>query len=490
MLLIPNNHQALLSVILPALILHQRNRMSSYYSADGLFTEDMPLLPAGVGGASGVGADVGGRAAGGAKNQHHHPHNQHVGRHRHRPSLEAVLGGPADTAGPPITSLESRQQQQQQGSSSQPVRSKSPLPGVDLGRIPSPMANRQGRQLSAAAPGYVPGGFGTVPGLMPNQAKRVSKPSRPRKAISEFRKKTRTLPLGWRGRIGVHVHVDEINIEKLGSKIKSKFLARKLEPGKELLWDYSGGDGGGWDGGGGGSDWDVIEYYDAIRVWQTAPPFLGQDLVQDWPLSEDEDAGMEGKDAVAEELRQPSIDFEAARPEVYLFSFGAAVFWNFPSEDVEIQWLKDHVLEPFKDAVGDDHTNEEVEAAKDEMAFVYSADKKFSLRRDVAHLESRETGEKLAVSFALAKSSLLSVYEERVQKTIDRNSHIPEEMVKNGRLHMTRQDISREVGRMLLVKHGINLDSVRPLCAGVWDDLLRKLGLHGLILSGAPLLRV
>jgi uncharacterized Rmd1/YagE family protein len=46
-------------------------------------------------------------------------------------------------------------------------------------------------------------------------------------------------------------------------------------------------------------------------------------------------------------------------------------------------------------------------------------------------------------------------------KTIDRNSHIPEEMVKNGRLHMTRQDISREVGRMLQVKHGINLDTVR-----------------------------
>jgi uncharacterized Rmd1/YagE family protein len=46
------------------------------------------------------------------------------------------------------------------------------------------------------------------------------------------------------------------------------------------------------------------------------------------------------------------------------------------------------------------------------------------LKQYVATLTTREWGEKLAVSFALAKSSLLTVYEECVQQTTEQNSHI------------------------------------------------------------------
>jgi uncharacterized Rmd1/YagE family protein len=211
------------------------------------------------------------------------------------------------------------------------------------------------------------------------------------------------------------VHVDEINIEKLGPKIKSK-LASKPAADAAAAKSLDDGDVGGASEFGGDSSsgpWDVAEYYDSIRLWQVSPPYLGQEQVIDWPLSEDEDTAAEANGGD----RAPSIDYEAARPEVFLFSFGAAVFWNFPSEEVEIRWLNEHVLEPFNEAVGDGLADEEVEAAKDEMAFVYGGvDNPFSLKRDVANLETRETGEKLAVSYALAKSSLLSVYEERVQK--------------------------------------------------------------------------
>jgi uncharacterized Rmd1/YagE family protein len=437
-----------------------------------MFAEDTtPLLPSGVVIASGTATARIGNS------------------HRQQPppqSLEAAFGGPPDFVA--TASYELKNQQQEQGQQ-KTTRPRTPLAEMGI-RFPSPPTRQRHQQQRETSgqhnlqplPG-VGGGAGPSTLIPPQQNqqgminKRVSKPSRPRKAISEFRKKTRIFPIGWRGRIGVHVHVDEINIEKLGSKIKAKFAsvaAAEAAAGttnKDLEDVSDGGVRGGGEGDGGGP-WDVSEYYDAIRVWQTSPPYLGQELVMDWPLSEDEDTANEATKEPAHQ-HQPSIDFEATRPEVFLFSFGAAVFWNFPSEQVEIGWLRENVLEPFPEAVGDDHTDEEIEAAKDEMAFVYGVDKQFNLRRDVANLETRETGEKLAVSFALAKSSLLSVYEERVQKTIDRNSHIPEEMVRNGRLHMTRQDISREVGRMLLVKHGINLDSVRQ-----WQKNKLSLALH------------
>lgn len=379
--------------------------MSSY---NGEGSEDMPLLSATVVSSQSQPSTV----AATARRSTSHPH---------RPSLErldAVFGGTVESsAGLASNLMEAgaalpRKQSQGDGVAGTTISSSGHA------RMPSPSRIQQQLQ--------------SHPLLQPIQqqnattTKRVAKPSRPRKAISEFRKKTRHFPpKGWQGRVGVHVQVDEINVEQLCLLIKSKM-----------------------------PDWDVIDYYDAMRIWQTEPPYIGHEKWSEWPVSEDEDAEGGGAGGGV-----GSIDFEAARPEVYLFSFGAAVFWNFPSDEFEAKWLKEQIFTPFPDAYGTEHTTEETDAAKDEMAFIYG--QQFSLKRDVASLETRETGERLAVSFALAKSSLLTVYEERVQKTIDRNSHIPEEMVKNGRLHMTRQDISREVGRMLLVKHGINLDSVR-----------------------------
>jgi hypothetical protein len=58
-----------------------------------------------------------------------------------------------------------------------------------------------------------------------NDSKRImiAKQSRPRKAIAEFRKKGRGEHWSaWTGRVGVHVKVDEINIEKLSAEIEKK----------------------------------------------------------------------------------------------------------------------------------------------------------------------------------------------------------------------------------------------------------------------------
>jgi uncharacterized Rmd1/YagE family protein len=269
----------------------------------------------------------------------------------------------------------------------------------------------------------------------PKQTKRVvTKTSRPRKAIAEFRKQKGRAHSTWTGRVGVHVPVDEIDIEQL-----SKLITLQLKQ----------------------EHWESIDYYDALRLWQTEPQYFGQDeqqVLYDWPMSEDENAVSGVEDMLMNDgaPTNHSLDLTAAMPEVYMFTFGVVVFWNFPSNESEQEWIKKNLIKPFPECYGEQLSTKEIDSANDQMAFEFGD--AFSLKRDVATLTTRETGEKLAVSFGLAKSSLLSVYEERVQRTIERNSHIPEEMAKTGTLHMTRQDISREVGRMLLVKHGINLD--------------------------------
>jgi uncharacterized Rmd1/YagE family protein len=123
----------------------------------------------------------------------------------------------------------------------------------------------------------------------------------------------------------------------------------------------------------------------------------------------------------------------------------------------------------LEDVCGTLHDERAMSSASDDLEFVY--DDKFVLRRDVCKLQTKEPGEKLAVSFGLAKSSLLSVYEWMLQQTIERNSHIPELLANTGTIPMTKMNISMEIGRIFLVKHGINLDSnLHDTPEEFWED--------------------
>jgi len=271
--------------------------------------------------------------------------------------------------------------------------------------------------------------------------------SRPRKAVAEFRKKHRQtadatatteggiLPVtSWQGRVGIHLHVDEIDIDKVMQVFTS--------PTKK------------------DSNWNAVDHFEVVRLWQSEPPYIGHELWSEWPLSEDEDNG------------GGEIDWTAAMPEIYVFSFGVIVFWNFPNEDYEKKWIDNRLLNELENACGDLYKEDEIESAMDSVSFQYGGGyQKFSIKQDHCILSTRDEGEKLAVSFALAKSSLLSLYELRVQHVIERNSHLPQEMVENGRIHMSTKDMTREVGRLFLVKHGINLDqSLIDTPEEFWED--------------------
>ena len=259
----------------------------------------------------------------------------------------------------------------------------------------------------------------SMPTIIPSTIQRVdskriiAKQSRPRKRISEFRRKGRDYTT-WRGRIGVHLPIDEIDIAALSQDILNTL------PG-----------------------WELEDEYDCLRLSRLHAASYASDAT----LTDDET----GVGPIKE-----SSSFDVAMPEVFVFSFGAVVFWNFVNAKQEEEWMETYLLCRLN-VCGVLHNVAAAENASDEIAFVYGDESSFKM--DVVALFTRESGEKLAVSFALAKSSLLSIYEWRLQRTIERNSHIPEELAKNGSIHMTREEISKEIGQIFLVKHGINLDS-------------------------------
>jgi uncharacterized Rmd1/YagE family protein len=137
--------------------------------------------------------------------------------------------------------------------------------------------------------------------------------------------------------------------------------------------------------------------------------------------------------------------------EVLIFSFGAVVFFNFPTEQMEQEWMQAYLFSTKCDSTGTRHDPRAIESASDDFEFEYGDI--FSLKHDICCFMTREPGEKLAVAFALAKSSLLSIYEWTLEQTIARNSHITEHLAKTGNIPMHKGELSIEIGRLFLVKH-------------------------------------
>jgi uncharacterized Rmd1/YagE family protein len=114
------------------------------------------------------------------------------------------------------------------------------------------------------------------------------------------------------------------------------------------------------------------------------------------------------------------------------------------------------------------HNPESIVAARDEMGFCYG--ETFRWRRDVVQLRTRDAGEKMAVSFAFAKSANLSAYEWRMEQAVRRNAHIPEALAEHGELHLKRREIDGEIGRLYLLNNAINLTTNMLDTPEVRDD--------------------
>jgi uncharacterized Rmd1/YagE family protein len=238
--------------------------------------------------------------------------------------------------------------------------------------------------------------------------------TRQRKNVGAFRR-TRQDYATWKGRIGVHVEYEEFDLKKLLSDIYQTLPSK----------------------------WELVDCYDVIRMWLPTDTSVHSFSEEDVPSGEGAYADGDGQ-------------IHASMPEVFVFGFGAVVFWNFSDEASEKSWIEQYLF-PHKEVLGLKHNVECIESACDEMGFCYG--EKFGWHRDVVQLRTRDAGEKLAVSFAFAKSANLSIYEWRLEQAIQRNAHIPEDLAEHGQLHLNRKEINVEIGRLYLLNNAINLET-------------------------------
>ncbi|KAJ8609955.1 hypothetical protein CTAYLR_008086 [Chrysophaeum taylorii] len=189
---------------------------------------------------------------------------------------------------------------------------------------------------------------------------------------------------------------------------------------------------------------------------------------------EDEDAGDLGDFEASEEdvapprspPRSPPRD-EYWTKHVFVFGFGCVVMWGFDkSEERELVagLLGDHSVD-----AGLTSAAERVEA-HDTMTYKVEAGRG-TCKNDVIRLSSDDPLEKFSLSYALAQSAKLFIWEFRVDVTIKEVKHIPERLAATGKTDLTEKRISQMIGKVFIERTQVNLHSeILDVPELLWED--------------------
>jgi uncharacterized Rmd1/YagE family protein len=131
---------------------------------------------------------------------------------------------------------------------------------------------------------------------------------------------------------------------------------------------------------------------------------------------------------------------------VCLFSYGCVTFWDLTEKQAK-EFLQ--TLKQFENGSIEPHYH----------LFDYKIDIEYKVSQDIITLSNQMPIEmqKLAVSYGISQSMKLSVFESRIDSTIDQTRYIPEELARTGRISMSRKQLSKQIGGLFLERNSINL---------------------------------
>ena len=143
--------------------------------------------------------------------------------------------------------------------------------------------------------------------------------------------------------------------------------------------------------------------------------------------------------------------------EVFIFDFGAAVFWGF-SKGEEAELLK--TIRGFvTKGLVEQH---EFASGEDDMAFATSPDMgteaHFTVTNDFITLpDVSKVKERLSISFAIGQSAVLAIFEARIERKIEEYKYIPETLAACGRVQLTEEQLGIMIGEVFVIRHDVNL---------------------------------
>lgn len=151
---------------------------------------------------------------------------------------------------------------------------------------------------------------------------------------------------------------------------------------------------------------------------------------------------------------------------VFCFSFGCVVLWGLERNDE--RGIVSGLMDDPAVRSGATSAAERVEAHD---TLLFCSGPSYCCKNDVIRLASDEPLEKLSLSYALAQSAKLFVWEARVDVTINQVKHIPDNLASTGRVDLTETHISQMIGKVFIERTQVNLHSEILDSPGfLWED--------------------
>lgn len=139
--------------------------------------------------------------------------------------------------------------------------------------------------------------------------------------------------------------------------------------------------------------------------------------------------------------------------DIFFFDYGTVVFWAMSAAEEQAV-----LATVVNNAKTDPLSPSEVEI--DEFQFHYSAHELPHIQNDRIILNKASAGDhqvQLAISHALAQSTKLGIYEERLSDIVDATRHLPEGLARDGSVEIGRKEIARLIGQVFLQRASVNL---------------------------------
>ncbi|KAF2222560.1 hypothetical protein BDZ85DRAFT_129543 [Elsinoe ampelina] len=176
--------------------------------------------------------------------------------------------------------------------------------------------------------------------------------------------------------------------------------------------------------------------------------------------------------------RTPIAPDATMAAELFIFSYGVAVFWNF-TEHQEKDMLADLTFSSsssvqaakFDQLRNSPYTGltkaplltkplTEADFETEEFHFEYNREvEKPRIFNDMITLRTSDHMIKLAMSHAIGQSTKLSFFEERMARTMSEAQYVPRKLALEGRLGMSRTEVVTLVGKLFEGRVDVNLSS-------------------------------
>lgn len=156
-----------------------------------------------------------------------------------------------------------------------------------------------------------------------------------------------------------------------------------------------------------------------------------------------------------------------ATQDVFYFDYGCVVFWGL-SESEEKAALTE--LSNFSDGPVN---SSELDESFDKMEYIFdkNANPQKPIRFGRVLVRSLQVAEKLALSYAMAQSSKLFVFESRVLTSVEQTRYLPQELALSGKIGINKKDINKLIGSLFVVETDVNLfSSILDTPDFLWDN--------------------